>query len=98
MLNAWEMECLKKADQCWCKVMEHWLDQEDSPYPVTWRGLFMLLEDAEYSQVAIELDIALRSRIQPTTPPTTSTGACEETIQSTAKTTSDHLTDKYDND
>ena len=41
---------------CWTKVMQHWLNGVGKDrYPPTWEGLYMLLEDAEYPQVAEDL-------------------------------------------
>ena len=38
------------------KVMEHWLAEGGTPdYPATWEGLYELLEDVEYAEVAEEL-------------------------------------------
>ena len=66
LLDGWEDECRNKADRCWCKVMEHWLTEKDEAhYPTTWKGLFTLLEDAEYCEVAIELHNALASILPP---------------------------------
>ena len=66
LLEAWEAECLKKADQCWCKVMQHWLTEDNAPYhQATWEGLISLLEDADYAEVARKLKIALTSYIHP---------------------------------
>lgn len=71
LLNAWEVECLKQADLCWCKVMGHWLNEDDpSPYPTTWIGLFTLLKDVECAEVAIRMEAALSSILPPLPPRT----------------------------
>lgn len=59
-LRAWEEQYRGNANMCWTKVMEYWLNGvgKDS-YPPTWEGLYMLLEDAEYSQIAEELKRAV---------------------------------------
>lgn len=56
-LEAWKDECLGKAAKCWMKVMNHWLDRGGilPNYPTTWEGLYVLLEDVEYSEVAEKL-------------------------------------------
>ena len=70
LLKAWELEYAKNAGYCWSKVMEHWLDEDDtSSYPTTWIGLFTLLEDAEYTEVAIKMEAALSSILPPPPPP-----------------------------
>lgn len=56
-LNTWEEFYRGDANMCWARVMEYWLtcQSSDSNYPVTWEGLYTLLNDAEYSQVAVDL-------------------------------------------
>lgn len=45
---------------CWARVMEQWLNgQREDDYPSTWEGLYMLLNDAEFSVVAEELKVAV---------------------------------------
>ena len=39
--------------------MSHWFEQQPDDYPVSWDGLKNLLEDAELSQVAKEIELAL---------------------------------------
>ena len=56
MLDAWRKECLNNSAHCWLKVMQHWLTGGNTPeYPATWDGLYELLKDVEYSEVAREL-------------------------------------------
>ena len=48
--------------RCWLEVMEHWLNGGGNrEYPVTWDGLYALLEDVEFSEVAKELKKAVSS-------------------------------------
>ena len=55
-LDAWRNECRDDAGRCWDKVMGHWLSTGGtSDYPATWDGLYILLEDVEFSEVAVEL-------------------------------------------
>lgn len=61
-LEAWSQECLGVSSRCWYKVMNYWITEDDSPdYPTSWRGLLLMLEDAEYSEVAKELKKVLTS-------------------------------------
>lgn len=56
MLTAWREECLGNATRCWLKVMHRWLAGEDaSDYPTSWDGLYEMLEDVEYTEVARQL-------------------------------------------
>ena len=65
-LEAWAEECRGVSSRCWCRVMNYWITENDSPdYPATWSGLFLVLEDVEYSEVAAELKKALAS-VMPT--------------------------------
>ena len=65
-LEAWAEEYRGVSSRCWCRVMNYWITENDSPdYPATWSGLFLVLEDVEYSEVAAELKKALAS-VMPT--------------------------------
>lgn len=59
-LDGWAHESHHNAEECWAKVMSHWLSKNGVDYPATWRGLFELLRDAEFSQVAEELKGVLK--------------------------------------
>ena len=39
--------------------MQHWLDDSNDNYPVTWEGLCELLEDAGFAEVAGDLSKAV---------------------------------------
>ena len=62
-LDSWKVECLGDLAKCWIKVMNYWLvnsqildNPGDKPeYPATWEGLYEMLEDVEYAEVAKEL-------------------------------------------
>ena len=55
-LEAWREECLGNASRCCIKVMGHWLAKGGTAdYPATWEGLYLLLEDVEFSEVANKL-------------------------------------------
>ena len=39
--------------------MDHWLNKKCEDYPVSWQGLYSLLEDVDCSSVAKELEEAV---------------------------------------
>lgn len=60
-LSAWERQFRGNANKCWTKVMEHWLNGgAKDDYPPTWEGLYMLLENAQFLQVAEDLKKAVQ--------------------------------------
>lgn len=59
ILEGWEKQYQADSKRCWVKVMDHWLAGKANDYPVTWNGLYNLLEDAEYTEAAKELKEAL---------------------------------------
>lgn len=63
------------VDDCWDSVMQHWLDGGCKDYPVTWEGLYDLLEDAGYPEVARKLKeaVAPTQTAQPSSPAPTQT-------------------------
>ena len=66
MLDAWREECLNNSARCWLKVMHHWLTGGDTPdYPATWDGLYEMLEDVEYFEMAQQLrEAVLSAKVQ----------------------------------
>ena len=52
---------MENATDCCRDVLGRWLDNPPSDYPVTWDGLVELLRDVQLSQVADELESALRN-------------------------------------
>lgn len=70
-LEAWNNEFMGNAMKCWHQVMDHWLAGRCACSPehsATWGGLLTLLEDAEFFQVARDLENALSSVIPPSHP------------------------------
>ena len=53
-LEYWRMEHSRNIAECWMKVMEYWL-QGIPNYPATWEGLYELLEDVDFHEVAMKL-------------------------------------------
>lgn len=53
------------ANNAWDAVMDRWL-RGNSSYSVTWEGLYSLLNDMEFSQVAVELKAAVALAIPST--------------------------------
>ena len=60
-VEAWAKE--KDADDSCEAVFSHWLDHPPSDYPVTWKGLYELLNDCDLGQVATELKDAVENAI-----------------------------------
>ena len=59
-LDAWKVQEQAVVSKCWNRVMDHWLTGGGtSDYPVTWEGLFTLLDDVGFSKVAEDLKIAV---------------------------------------
>ena len=49
----------KDAEGCCEAVFSHWLDHPHRYYPVTWEGLYELLDDSGLSEAAAELKTAV---------------------------------------
>ena len=60
-LDAWDAELRGQTERCWQKVMQHWLDGRTDKYPSTWEGLYEMLEDQEYAEVAKGLKTAVEN-------------------------------------
>ena len=58
-LDALKQEKLGRVPECWKRVMDHWQRGGSAEYPPTWEGLYSLLEDMEYGQIAVELKEAV---------------------------------------
>ena len=54
-LEVWEEE--KDPRERCDAVFSYWLDHPCPPYPVTWEGLYKLLDDSKLGQVATELKL-----------------------------------------
>ena len=57
----------KSPEDCIFEVFVKWLDNAPqlsnyNQYPLTWRGLYNLLQDSEHGEVARELKVALSSQ------------------------------------
>ena len=60
LMHGWEMEDQGNSNQCFSRVMEHWLNQKAKfDYPVTWTGLYVLLVDSGCSVVGEDLKEAI---------------------------------------
>ena len=58
-LDALDRQYRGDAYLAWNRVMEHWLQGGSGGYPATWAGLYSLLRDMEYGEIAIELKAAV---------------------------------------
>ena len=58
-LDGWEVQYQANTRVCWERVMDSWLENCSSDYPVTWEGLCTLLQDAGLADVSQELIRAL---------------------------------------
>ena len=59
-LDGWEAEYRGNASRCWNRVMNQWLTQGGShDYPATWEGLYTLLRDTEFPNIATKLKNAV---------------------------------------
>ena len=56
-LDVWAKE--KDAESSCEAVFSHWLDHPHPYYPVTWQGLYELLDDSELSEAAADLKKAV---------------------------------------
>jgi hypothetical protein len=53
LLQVWARE--KDAEECCMAVISYWLDHPPDCYPATWEGLYELLDDGDFGQVADNL-------------------------------------------
>lgn len=61
VLQSWETKYHYDPQECINPVLSHWLDKPTDEYPVSWKGLCCLLEDVQLSQLANELEEALKN-------------------------------------
>ena len=61
LLDTWAKEKDLDAKGCCDKVFSHWLDNPPRYYPITWEGLYELLNDSQLSQVATDLKRAVNN-------------------------------------
>ncbi len=61
LLQAMEVQYLGDASKCWTAVMDKWLSGEgvDKYYPVTWKGLYSLLNYVGFEEVTKSLKKAV---------------------------------------
>ena len=55
LLEAWGIKYREDPLKCIKPVLSHWLSNPTEDYPATWEGLYQLLEDIEYSEIAKQL-------------------------------------------
>ena len=62
-LDGFDYQYRGNPASCCNRVMEHWLSGKGGhDYPPTWKGLYTLLTDANFSSVAAELEKAVTGR------------------------------------
>ena len=59
VLDGWDSQYHCKVEDCWVRVMQHWMDGGSKVYPATWQGLYDLVEDVGFPAVAKELKEAV---------------------------------------
>ena len=59
-LDALDRQYRGDAYLSWNRVMDHWRQGGSARYPPQWEGLYSLLRDMEYGQIAVELEAAVR--------------------------------------
>ena len=72
MLKAWEAQYRGDATRCWLELMKWWLNGNGNDnYPVTWEGVYSLLKDAHYENIAHKLQRAVGDVpiVRPVVPP-----------------------------
>lgn len=61
-MDSWYAESMGNEKQCLERVMQAWFDgRGSSVYPITWEGLYELLEDAGFKRVAVDLEEAVKN-------------------------------------
>lgn len=58
-MDKWQRKHGGDADDCWDEVIRCWFDRGSEDYPLSWEGLYELLNDVEYAEVARELKKAV---------------------------------------
>ena len=59
LLHSWERKYREDPMDCVNAVLNYWLENPTEYYPISWEGLYCLLDDAELGQAAMELKHAL---------------------------------------
>ena len=65
VLDSWDSCCRGGVEDCWFRVMQHWMNGGSKNYPPTWEGLHSLVEDVGYPAVAKELKEAVNHALIP---------------------------------
>ena len=60
VLESWNTKHKEDSLKCISSVMSHWLECPTDDYPVSWEGLKKLLNDVRLSEVAKDIEVALR--------------------------------------
>ena len=64
-LKGWERQFHEDSRRCWWEVMQHWLnDGGTKHYPDTWEGLYTLVRDCGFPQVATSLHKVLYTQTE----------------------------------
>ena len=58
-LDALDRQYRGDAFLSWNRVMDHWCQGGSAHYPPTWEGLYTLLKDMQYGQIAVDLEAAV---------------------------------------
>ena len=62
LLVAWEEQFLRNSARCWCEVMTQWvIGGQRCEYPVSWVGLYTMLDDVSCHEVSKRLQKAVAS-------------------------------------
>lgn len=62
-LQAWRTQTGNDPKRCCDNVVANWLQNPPDEYPLTWRGLIDLLEDADFTQLVKDLKKALANKV-----------------------------------
>ena len=61
-LSAISLKNREKPEPCCTDVVTKWLEDDSPRYPLTWEGVFELLDDIDEAKLASELQNALHSQ------------------------------------
>ena len=59
ILRRWETKYMRDSLDCINEVLSYWLENPTIDYPISWEGLYELLEDAGHSEVVQKLKKAV---------------------------------------
>ena len=63
IVESWNTKHKEDPLKCINPVMRHWLQCPTDDYPVSWEGLKKLLKDVQLSEVAQDIELALRNAL-----------------------------------